>query len=186
MYLVIFSVLGSLGQNKNTNQNRCNKDYSYFRWDHGDKLMYYELTRQSIVSMLSQASELANYCIVSQVALRSETSSVTGIDKKYIVSEVNRLYDGVIKVLNDSAMQTIPKLRTQALKFWWNEELNELKEKAIEAKKLWVQAGRPRSGPVFDNQKIANISTNLPSKTKNNESSKLLLTTYMIACYRRM
>ena len=73
---------------------------------------------------------------MSQVALRSETSSVTGIDKTFIVSEVNRLYDRVIKILNDSAMQTIPKLRTQALKFWWNEELNELKEKAIEAKKI--------------------------------------------------
>ena len=38
-----FSVLGSLGQNRNTNQNRCNKDYSYFRWDHGDKLLNWQI-----------------------------------------------------------------------------------------------------------------------------------------------
>jgi len=33
-------------------------------------------------------------------------------------------------------------------KFWWTEELNHLKDNAIESDKVWKAAGRPRSGPI--------------------------------------
>jgi len=33
-------------------------------------------------------------------------------------------------------------------KFWWSEELNCLKDKAIKSDKMWKEAGRPRSGPI--------------------------------------
>ena len=37
-------------------------------------------------------------------------------------------------------------------KFWWNEEVNLLKEASVESHKLWKSAGKPRDGPIFANR----------------------------------
>jgi len=36
------------------------------------------------------------------------------------------------------------------LKFWWNEELDLLKEDSIQSDKLWKAVGKPRSGQIFN------------------------------------
>ena len=49
----------------------------------------------------------------------------------------------------DSANATIPKYAKKFLKFWWNQELDSLKNAAIASAKLWKDAGKPKAGPVF-------------------------------------
>jgi len=34
-------------------------------------------------------------------------------------------------------------------KFWWNEELNSLKEASVDSNKLWKAARKPRTGPIY-------------------------------------
>ena len=68
--------------------------------------------------------------------------------------------------------------------FWWDNTLNELKFAAMASHKLWLEAGRPRSGDIFkrrthdkfcykalikDRQKQAKVSS-------SNELNDLLLT----------
>ena len=42
-----------------------------------------------------------------------------------------------------------PELRKDFFKFWWNEEINLLKEASVESDKLWKSVGKPRDGPIF-------------------------------------
>ena len=42
-----------------------------------------------------------------------------------------------------------PKTKKDLFKFWWSQELDCLKTQAIESNKLWQNAGRPRSGPIY-------------------------------------
>ena len=39
-------------------------------------------------------------------------------------------------------------------KFWWNQELNELKEKNIIAYNAWLSAGKPNFGLIYDKKKL--------------------------------
>jgi len=54
-----------------------------------------------------------------------------------------------VHILRESAMRTVP-LRTKTFyEFWWNQELDCLKEKSITDHQLWKAAGKPRSGAVY-------------------------------------
>ena len=39
-------------------------------------------------------------------------------------------------------------------KFWWDEELNALKDASIKSNKLWKEAGKPRHGPIFNKRQL--------------------------------
>ena len=47
----------------------------------------------------------------------------------------------------------IPKHKKGYYKFWQNQELDLLKEKAISSNKVWKAAGKPHSGPIFQQRK---------------------------------
>jgi hypothetical protein len=62
-------------------------------------------------------------------------------------------YNTLVSVLNEAAIKTVPRFKANVLKFWWDQELSELKEKIIASNKLWIEAGRSRSGYLFDLRK---------------------------------
>jgi len=39
-------------------------------------------------------------------------------------------------------------------KFWWNEELNLLKEAAVQLNNLWKSAGKPGQGPICNKRQL--------------------------------
>ena len=59
------------------------------------------------------------------------------------------IYDRTVNVLQECADLYIPKHYKGYYKFWWNQELDLLKEKAISSNKVWKAAGKPRSRPIF-------------------------------------
>jgi len=50
-----------------------------------------------------------------------------------------------------SADSSIPQRAKNFCKFWWNNELTELKRLAIVSANIWKEAGKPKSGPIFSN-----------------------------------
>jgi hypothetical protein len=65
------------------------------------------------------------------------------------VNFLDSIYDDVVKSLTDAAGLYVPTTRANSLKFWWSCQLSQLKDESVEANRLWVDAGRPRSGPIF-------------------------------------
>lgn len=62
---------------------------------------------------------------------------------------IDRVYDSIVSVLCNAAKATVPVRSKQFYKYWWDQELDCLKEDSISSHKLWKAAGKPRAGPLF-------------------------------------
>jgi len=69
------------------------------------------------------------------------------------VCYIDKWYDNFVTVLCKQANAVIPCLKKKALKFWWSDEANVYKQKAIEHHYIWTDANKPKSGIFFDNMK---------------------------------
>lgn len=111
--------------------SRSSADMTFLRWDHAPLDRYYELTRVQLQPILDELNIL-----LSSSSLLS-------------VCDIARLYDSVVAALKHSADQCIPKVAKNFYKFWWNEELSELKRMAIASARIWKEAGKPRHGQIY-------------------------------------
>ena len=105
------------------------------RWDHADILGYYHSTGLYLRPLYSE---------LSQFELGSCFDHSRGASQL-----IEHVYENIVSVLCDNASNYVPKHHVNFYKFWWFQELSRLKEKAIISDKLWKDAGRPRSGPLF-------------------------------------
>jgi len=62
---------------------------------------------------------------------------------------IESTYCSVVSILQSSADVYVPKRSKGFYKFWWDQELNQLKQDSIDSNKAWKAAGKPRSNPVF-------------------------------------
>ena len=63
---------------------------------------------------------------------------------------IDEFYPLFVAALIDASTVTVPVIKVNALKHWWSEELTELKQRSIDTFHVWKDAGKPRSGTVFD------------------------------------
>ena len=72
-------------------------------------------------------------------------------DNVSVVTEtIDNIYNGIITILRDGSGIAVPSCHKNFFKFWWDDSLDELKEKSIASCMIWKDAGRLRSGPVFN------------------------------------
>ena len=84
-------------------------------------------------------------------------TNIDFLETRELIMDENNIYDGIVKVLNDCAKQTVPMHTTQFYKFWWNQELECLKHKSIDAHTMWKHAGKPRMGQIFARYKTTKM-----------------------------
>ena len=108
---------------------------SHLRWDHAPLHDYYELTRVGLEPILAELNALCDNLPTSDVDIG-------------FVACLDVLYKRVVSVLQQSSKACIPKRKQNFYKFWWNQELDELKSKAMASCRIWKDAGKPRNGPI--------------------------------------
>ena len=59
-------------------------------------------------------------------------------------------------------------------KHYWDDELNELKTKSVEANHLWIQCGRPRSGYVYHERRVARAAYKRAIRNKRRDHDLLV------------
>jgi hypothetical protein len=59
---------------------------------------------------------------------------------------IEKLYNGVVNALLSASNLCIKGIPSRSLKCWWNSELNELKMKSMTSHRLWIDAGKPKTG----------------------------------------
>jgi len=69
-------------------------------------------------------------------------------------NDINSDYDKILTALHTAARTCVPRGKISFFKYYWDADLDDLKVKSINAHRLWVQCGRPRSGPVFHEKRI--------------------------------
>ena len=64
---------------------------------------------------------------------------------------IDKFYPLLVDVIKEATKITIPTCKlSEKRHHWWSEELNDLKNSAIQSFQIWKDAGKPRSGPVFN------------------------------------
>jgi len=62
---------------------------------------------------------------------------------------VEKYYNSIINCLKTTACNNMPTSRIGFHKYWWTPELDDLKQKCIDATQIWKTAGKSRSGEIY-------------------------------------
>ena len=103
------------------------------RWDHADVLSYCNYTRIYLQPVLAE---------INALSLQPNNITVTR-------DAIESLYAATVSVLDSGAKKFVPHCKKGFFKFWWDEEMQLLKDASIESNEAWKAAGKPRNGPVF-------------------------------------
>ena len=104
------------------------------RWDHADLKQYYDLTGVHVQELLHEFNQML------KCSFR---------DELFDTNLINDIYEKLILILTNCASLSVPHNYKGFYKFWWDQELDLLKEESINSHNLWKLAGRPRNGPCF-------------------------------------
>ena len=55
------------------------------------------------------------------------------------------------------ANQFVPHCRKNVLKFWWDKEMDLLKEVSLKSNLIWKAAGKPKHGPIFSERQSCRL-----------------------------
>ena len=109
-------------------------DVTQLRWDRANLVQYKELTGGYLQNV---------YSVLARIDFELDSVEPT---KNNIVDNI---YDQIVRLLRYSSDCTVPSVKKNFFKFWWDVELDELKSRSIASCKLWKASGRPRSGPIY-------------------------------------
>ena len=70
---------------------------------------------------------------LNDILLRYDNNDICKTD---ICIYINSCYDEIVCVLNAGAVMYVPACRKNFRKFWWNQEMDLLKDASIESNKL--------------------------------------------------
>ena len=103
-------------------------------------------------------------------------------DSVSCISSIEKYYHDIISCIA-VADKTLPRRKHGFSKPYWSPELTRLKQKSFDAHKLWLDHGRPRSGPVFDERSRTKLQYKLllcGSKSKVSSDLSDVLSNHLI------
>lgn len=118
---------------------RNDKYQTFLRWDHADIGNYYAMTGQRLQLLLTEFTAFESDCLKYSTDVRRTES----------IAFIEYVYNCIVSTLVECAKINVPVRTKQFYKFWWDQELDSLKEDSISSHKLWKAAGKPRFGPLF-------------------------------------
>ena len=111
--------------------SKCAK-YTY-RWDQADLISYY-----------SHTSSLLQSIVVPSIALLCNVDC----DCNSHCNLIDKYYSDITGALQQAGHLCVPRLPNNALKPYWNDQLNKFKAASIDMHNLWRQCGSPRNGII--------------------------------------
>jgi len=125
-------------------RKRCNEALR-MRRDKANLLAYYNITCNNlhVVADMDCLNNCYTHCDCGRVDI---------IDKYYMC---------VVHALQMAAAYCVPRKKASFYKLWWDVEASELKYKSIDAHRLWVAAGTPRTGDCFTRMHSAKLQYKL-------------------------
>ena len=125
----------------------------YYRWDHGDRVKYYELSREVIYPI---DQKLDNLLLNGSVIMHAD---------------IENIYSSIVTGLKRCSDASIPKIKSGSLRFWWDQELDELKSNSVISFRAWQNAGKPRVGPIHEEMTRHRLRYRKAIKDKERDSS---------------
>ena len=126
------------------------------RWDRADLSRYYAGVFNKLSPLLERTNNTYPELISAHCCYHhyfNNTCDDCLSRREYAISVIDEWYNEIIESLVSIADECVPKLRTDALKYWWSQEANDLKCKAIAAHRAWVNTNKPQQGFIFEERK---------------------------------
>lgn len=111
-----------------------------YRFDKMDRISYYDYTRLHLEPVLREINCLLTLNNYSQ-----------NLHQFRIENVIENIYNNIVNVLKNGTNLYVPQIKLSSLKHWWDEDLKFQKNKSMQVFKIWSEAGKPRSGPLFNN-----------------------------------
>ena len=118
--------------NGSTKNSHVKNERMKYLWNRGDVNEY--------ASVLSKE--------LSKIVLPTSALRCDGSCEYYCTHMIDQYYQDIVQCLLMASNSCIPVKNLRREKHWWNEELDELKQQAIDATQLWRSVGCPRSGAI--------------------------------------
>jgi len=138
------------------------------RWDHGDLMQYYYCTYNGLYAVFDRVNSFYNVHNI----LSNNVFTIDPVTRDEAITIIESSYIDIIKVLHDAATSCIPCVPKNFFKYWWDQELQALKDQSIAAHREWVGQGRPRQGIYFDNNKDAKYKYKSRLKQSKGEDNR--------------
>ena len=130
------------------------------RWDRADLNLYYAVSGVKLskifdnVQALYESLQLDSQSQGLYTAYEADSSvrktvGQTVVDNT-VAAKIELFYSDIINALLQSCKEVVPILKVNALKYWWDQEMDILKNNSILSHREWLNAGKPRSGPIFE------------------------------------
>ena len=126
-------------------QSRSKPACVQLRWDKADRAAYYVATGYYLHSYVN---------VIQDIYSEYEAGGIL-VDE--VIHCIENIYCSVVSILQSIADVYVPKCRKGFFKFWWSEELKQLKQDSIDSNKAWKAAGKPKSGPVFSERQSCRL-----------------------------
>jgi len=134
---IVIELMCSSELSRDSQSARDKQSVVYLRWDHADTVGYFNATRLQLQSIFEEIHLIEAYDTEGYGAPNSAQTAIESV------------YEKLVFALQSSASKFVPSHKANFYKFWWSQELDCLKEKAIDSDKIWKANGRPRSGPIY-------------------------------------
>ena len=87
--------------------------------------------------------------------------------------DIDKAYKKIVEGLRSAAECSVLQHQKYFYKFWWGQELDCLKQASINSNRLWLAAGKPRSGPIFNDRQSCRVAyrKRLRDEQRNENSS---------------
>jgi len=137
-----------------TDKSNDNRTEKVLRWDKGDIMTYYFYTGHHL-----------------QLLLNDLDYAVQDNGRINISDRIELIYNSVVAILADGARLAVPSQSKSFYKYWWDEELDLLKQASIDSNNIWTAAGKPRSGPIFSKRQSCRRQYRLKIKEKDSSNT---------------
>jgi exonuclease III len=132
------------GLNNNCVNNDHLNDEQFFslkyRWDKANLNYYYNST----FNLLNAQQELIDKCYAP--------------DGNIACAAIEHGYKVIVDALNSAAHSTVPLLKTNHFKHFWDDELESAKWNSIHAHREWNINGKPKAGLIYNNMLKCRLS----------------------------
>ena len=105
-------------------------------WNLQNKRSFYDNTRCRFININDRTGKLLSDSIVFS----------NSID---VADQIESIYTEMVGALHAAAEETVPAIKANLRKPWWDDTLSTLKELSIQTHTAWVDAGRPPQGTLF-------------------------------------
>jgi len=75
-----------------------------------------------------------------------------------INAAIDCCYSAITDILSAGAQRFVPQHKKNFYKYWWDQEMDLLKEELVNSDRIWKAAGKPRCGPLFDRRQSCRMN----------------------------